>query len=168
MLQPCCGGKRLRPTLTLATADAIDGSVARKMRVPGTRRGWRFPPRAPVELIHAVLPHSTTCRPWTTACAADVRLYVVYDGIAVLAGDGRRPEPALLAREPTGEEPDLVARKLRVIRVIADAAGPARNGGQPDHRSSGRQPGCEGGALDADGLRTMHAGDGRHDSGHQR
>jgi geranylgeranyl pyrophosphate synthase len=86
-------------------------------------------------------------------------LHVVYgDGIAVLAGDGLLTEAfALLTREPRGDDPSLVARKLQVIRVIADAAGPAGMvGGQAiDLQAVG---GARGGvSLDADGLRTMHA-----------
>ena len=54
-------------------------------------------------------------------------LHVVYgDGIAVLAGDGLQAEAfALLAREPAGDHPALVARKLSVVRIVAEAAGPA-------------------------------------------
>src|ERR1700680_5296222 len=52
-------------------------------------------------------------------------LHVVYgDGIAILAGDALQAEAfALLAREPATSDPPIIARKLRVVRVIADAAG---------------------------------------------
>jgi geranylgeranyl pyrophosphate synthase len=94
-------------------------------------------------------------------------LHVVYgDGMAVLAGDGLQAEAfALLAREPadTGDESpggdtaSLVLRKLRVIRVIADAAGPAGMvGGQAiDLQAAGQARVAV--TLDADGLRAMHA-----------
>ena len=96
-------------------------------------------------------------------------LHVIYgDGMAVLAGDGLQAEAfALLAREPAGtggaQNPgndvvSLVARRLRVIRVIADAAGPAGMvGGQAiDLQAVGQAHGVAF-TLDADGLRAMHA-----------
>jgi geranylgeranyl diphosphate synthase type II len=87
-------------------------------------------------------------------------LHVVYgDGIAVLAGDGLQAEAfALLAREPVGDDPLLVARKLRVIRVVADAAGPAGMvGGQAiDLQAAGQARGAAV-TLDADDVRAMHA-----------
>jgi geranylgeranyl pyrophosphate synthase len=83
-------------------------------------------------------------------------LHVVYgDGIAVLAGDGLQAEAfALLAREPATDDPALAVRKLRVVRLIADAAGAAGMvGGQAiDLQSVGLAQ-----RLDADGLRGMHA-----------
>jgi len=85
-------------------------------------------------------------------------LHVVYgDGIAVLAGDGLQAEAfALLAREPAGDQPVLVARKLSIVRTIAEAAGPmGMVGGQAiDLQAAGDGQACP---LDADGLRTMHA-----------
>jgi geranylgeranyl pyrophosphate synthase len=92
-------------------------------------------------------------------------LHVVYgDGIAILAGDGLQAEAfALLAREPVGNEPDLVARKLRVIEVVGEAAAAAGLvGGQAiDLQAAGHVPGPGGPGsrlrLDADGLREMHA-----------
>src|SRR5205085_5734750 len=52
-------------------------------------------------------------------------LHVVYgDGIAILAGDGLHAEAfTLLAREPALDDPDIIRRKLRVIRLVGDAAG---------------------------------------------
>jgi farnesyl diphosphate synthase len=66
----------------------------------------------------------------------------------------------VLAREPRTSDPDLVARKLRVIETIAGAAGAVGMvGGQaidlasvtPDR--SGQMPA----PLDADALKTMHS-----------
>ena len=65
-------------------------------------------------------------------------LHVVYgDGIAILAGDGLLTDAfALLAREPRPEpsaetDATLDARKLRVVQVVAHAAGsPGMVGGQ--------------------------------------
>src|SRR4026208_1217666 len=53
-------------------------------------------------------------------------LHVVYgEGLAILAGDGLQAEAfALLAREPSTDDPGVNSRKLRVIERIAAAAGP--------------------------------------------
>src|SRR5438309_10707382 len=92
-------------------------------------------------------------------------LHVLHgDGIAILAGDGLHAEAfALLAREPRPDSvrgiagPELIARKLRVIQTIADAAGAAGMvGGQAiDLQAAGQ---ASGGRLklDADALRLMH------------
>ena len=85
-------------------------------------------------------------------------LHVVYgDGIAILAGDGLHAEAfALLAREP--DDAALAARRLRVLRVVAEAAGSiGMVGGQAiDLQAAGQAPGNRV-DLDADGLRGMHA-----------
>ena len=86
-------------------------------------------------------------------------LHVVYgDGIAVLAGDGLHAEAfALLAREPATTDSVLVARKLRVIQLVGDAAGSTGMvGGQAiDLQAAGQAPGRLI-TLDAEGLRAMH------------
>ncbi len=86
-------------------------------------------------------------------------LHVVFgDAVAVLAGDALQADAfALLAREPVSGDPDLAARKLRVIDRIAVAAG-ARGmvGGQVvDIQAGGQAPG-HAIALDPDALRAMH------------
>ena len=73
-------------------------------------------------------------------------LHVVYgDGIAILAGDGLQAEAfALLAREPVGDDPALVARKLRVLagRSPTRPARPGMVGGQAiDLQAAGQAPG---------------------------
>ena len=87
-------------------------------------------------------------------------LHVKYgEGIAILAGDGLQAEAfALLARAPAGDDPGLAVRKLHVVRLVADAAGPGGMvGGQAiDLQAVGQAPGNPI-ALDADSLRTMHA-----------
>jgi len=87
-------------------------------------------------------------------------LHVVYgDGLAILAGDGLLAEAfALLAREPDDAgRPEIAARKLAVIRRIADAAGASGMvGGQAiDLQAVGHSRGA--GALDAAALKDMHA-----------
>src|SRR6185436_11190372 len=87
-------------------------------------------------------------------------LHVVYgDGVAILAGDGLQAEAfALLAREPVAEDDAVAGRKLRVLGVIAEAAGATGMvGGQAiDLVAAGQVPGHSA-TLDADGLRAMHA-----------
>src|SRR5207245_303233 len=81
------------------------------------------------------------------------------DGVAILAGDGLHAEAfALLAREPLTEDPAIVARKLRLVRIVGEAAGPAGMvGGQTiDLQAAGQVP-AHVMTLDADGLRSMHA-----------
>jgi len=146
------GGKRLRPILTLAAAEAIDrraGALA-------------LPAACAIEMIHTYsLIHDDL-----PAMDNDIlrrgrpTLHVVYgDGIAILAGDGLHAEAfTLLAREPATTDGEIVSRKLRVLRVIGDAAGPAGMvGGQAiDLQAAGQAPGHPL-VLDADGLRAMHA-----------
>ncbi len=86
---------------------------------------------------------------------------VAGEGMAILAGDGLLTEAFhLLAREPASRDPQVVARKLRVIETVAHAAGVVGMvGGQaidlaavtPDEK--GQLPP----AFDATGLRSMHA-----------
>jgi geranylgeranyl pyrophosphate synthase len=87
-------------------------------------------------------------------------LHVVYgEGIAILAGDGLHAEAfTLLAREPAPDDPPLCARKLRVLRVVGDAAGPmGMVGGQTiDLQAAGQAPGHPI-VLDTEALRAMHA-----------
>ena len=81
------------------------------------------------------------------------------DGIAILAGDGLHAEAfALLAREPIEPDADIADRKLRVIRLVAEAAGAAGMvGGQTIDLQAAGQAGPRTIVLDRDGLRAMHA-----------
>jgi geranylgeranyl pyrophosphate synthase len=81
------------------------------------------------------------------------------EGMAILAGDGLQAEAfALLAREPQGHHPTLVARKLRVIGAIAQAAGAGGMVGGQAIDLAAVKPGPHHTAapLDADGLQAMH------------
>jgi geranylgeranyl diphosphate synthase, type II len=147
------GGKRLRPVLCLASADAVGGD-----------RALAMPAACAIELIHtySLIHDDLPAMDNDTLRRGRPTLHVVAgEGMAILAGDGLLTEAfALLAREPRGDAPTLAARKLRVIDVVATAAGAAGMvGGQaidlacvtPD--PSGRRIA----PLDADGLRGMHA-----------
>jgi geranylgeranyl diphosphate synthase type II len=148
------GGKRLRPILTLAAADAVapgDGSLEAAL-----------PAACAVEMIHtySLIHDDLPAMDDDSLRRGRPTLHVVYgDGIAVLAGDGLQAEAfALAAREPAGEDPALIARKLRVVALLAEAAGATGMvGGQAiDLQAAGRVPTGRT-TLDADGLRAMHA-----------
>ncbi|MGH9384037.1 MAG: polyprenyl synthetase family protein, partial [Vicinamibacterales bacterium] len=82
------------------------------------------------------------------------------EGMAILAGDGLHAEAfGLLAREPPTTGPVLGARKLRVLALVADAAGSSGMvGGQAiDLEAVGAKRSQRSRRLDADGLREMHS-----------
>jgi geranylgeranyl pyrophosphate synthase len=85
---------------------------------------------------------------------------VVGDGMAILAGDGLHAEAfGLIAHEPKTTDPAVIARKLRVSSIVADAAGPrGMVGGQAIDLEAVR-PGPDGTRveLDADAVQNMHA-----------
>src|SRR5688572_7207746 len=120
------GGKRLRPILTLASAEAVaqagSGSEA-------AARDAAMPAACAIEMIHT---YSLVHDDLPAMDDDDLRrgrptAHVVQgEGMAILAGDGLQAEAfKILAREPQGVHPALLRRKLRVIALIADAAGPA-------------------------------------------
>ena len=156
------GGKRLRPTLTLAAADAVERNRVAQgaAQVFGPAIELAMPAACAIEMIHtySLIHDDLPAMDNDTLRRGRPTLHVVYgDGIAVLAGDGLQAEAfALLAREPAGDQPVLVARKLSIVRTIAEAAGPTGMvGGQAiDVRAVGSR---QAHSLDADGLRTMHA-----------
>jgi geranylgeranyl pyrophosphate synthase len=158
------GGKRLRPVLTLAVADA----VGRRRSAGGARIengedifDLALPAACAIELIHtySLIHDDLPAMDDDTLRRGRPTLHVVYgEGIAILAGDGLHAEAfALLAREPATDDPALLSRQLRVIRVIGEAAGAmGMVGGQAvDLQAAGQAPG-HGLTLDADGLRAMH------------
>jgi geranylgeranyl diphosphate synthase type II len=146
------GGKRLRPALTLASAEAIDPAAFYRA----------MPAACAIEMIHtySLIHDDLPAMDNDTLRRGRPTLHVVYgDGIAILAGDGLHAEAfTLLAREPETDDPTLVARKIRVVRVVGAAAGPmGMVGGQTiDLQAAGQAPGHPI-TLDADGLRAMHA-----------
>jgi geranylgeranyl pyrophosphate synthase len=154
------GGKRLRPILTLAAADAVCRHGAAPARQPAV--DLALPAACAIELIHtySLIHDDLPAMDNDTLRRGRPTLHVVYgDGVAILAGDGLQAEAfALLAREPPADDAALVRRKLRALGVIAEAAGAAGMvGGQAiDLQAAGQVPGRPA-TLDADGLRAMHA-----------
>jgi geranylgeranyl diphosphate synthase type II len=145
------GGKRLRPVLALAAADAVCGS--HQLAIPAA---------CAIEMLHtySLIHDDLPAMDNDTLRRGRPTLHVVYgDGIAILAGDGLHAEAfTLLAREPRGSDPELSARKLRTLDLVGTAAGPAGMvGGQAiDLQAAGQTPGDRL-VLDVDGLRAMHA-----------
>src|SRR5689334_7536933 len=145
------GGKRLRPLLTIAAAEAVD---------PGAT-ALALPPACAIEMIHtySLIHDDLPAMDDDTLRRGRPTLHVVYgEGIAILAGDGLQAEAfSLLAREPVTDNPAIAVRKLRIARVVGDAAGPAGMvGGQAiDLQAAGQVPG-HAVTLDIDGLRAMH------------
>lgn len=147
------GGKRLRPVLCLASADAVGGD-----------RTLAMPAACASELIHtySLIHDDLPAMDNDTMRRGRPTLHVVAgEGMAILAGDGLLTEAfALLARAPETTDPAIVARKLRVVGVMATAAGPiGMVGGQAiDLAGSTPDPaGRRAPPLDADGIRVMHS-----------
>jgi geranylgeranyl pyrophosphate synthase len=154
------GGKRLRPMLALAAAEAV---AERNGSSPLDAARLAMPAACAIEMIHTyslvhddlpAMDNDTLRRGRPTA-------HVVFgEGMAILSGDGLLTEAfSLLSREPVSgggiAATELAARKLDAIRIVADAAGASGMvGGQAiDLDAAARGAG----ALDADGLRRMHA-----------
>jgi geranylgeranyl pyrophosphate synthase len=160
------GGKRLRPILTLAVADAIAQrhARARPQDLEGRAQSiaLALPAGCAIEMIHtySLIHDDLPAMDDDTLRRGRPTLHVVYgDGIAILAGDGLHAEAfTLLAREPVSDNPQVVARKLRVVALIGEAAGSSGMvGGQAiDLQAAGQAPGHPI-TLDAQGLREMHA-----------
>jgi geranylgeranyl pyrophosphate synthase len=157
------GGKRLRPMLTLAAADTIErGHRTPRHSRDGEVMQLALPAACAIELIHtySLIHDDLPAMDDDTLRRGRPTLHVVYgEGVAILAGDGLQAQAfALLGREPATDNPAIVARKLRIVQVVGDAAGPAGMvGGQAiDLQAAGQVPG-HAVTLDADGLRAMHA-----------
>ncbi len=158
------GGKRFRPVLTLAAAEAVaahpDVAAAHPNRPTDALIALALPAACALEMIHtySLIHDDLPAMDNDTMRRGRPTLHVVYgEGMAILGGDGLLTEAfALLAREPAGAAPDLQARKLRVVEIVANAAGVAGMvGGQAlDLQATGSG---EGGNGDLAALERMHA-----------
>jgi geranylgeranyl diphosphate synthase type II len=161
------GGKRLRPILALAAADAVDRSpegLGHTDATPGFTPAMELalPAACAIEMIHtySLIHDDLPAMDNDTLRRGQPTLHVKFgDGIAILAGDGLHAEAfALLAREPIETDADIAGRKLHVIRLVAEAAGAAGMvGGQTIDLQAAGQAGPRTIVLDRDGLRAMHA-----------
>jgi geranylgeranyl diphosphate synthase type II len=147
------GGKRLRPLLCLASADAVGGE-----------RALAMPAACAIELIHtySLIHDDLPAMDDDTIRRGRPTLHVVAgEGMAILAGDGLQAEAfRLLAREPRTTDPQLAARKLRTIDVIATAAGSTGMVGGQALDLAAVAPGPDvqiPRPFDAASLRAMHA-----------
>jgi len=154
------GGKRLRPMIALASAEAVAQAIGAS---EAAARDAAMPAACAIEMIHT---YSLVHDDLPSMDDDELRRgrptsHVVHgEGMAILAGDGLQAEAfRLLAREPHGFHPTLMARKLKVISVIADAAGaPGMVGGQAiDLDAVSPGPNRQATTLTPDTLRDMHA-----------
>jgi geranylgeranyl diphosphate synthase type II len=154
------GGKRVRPILVLAANDSLGGD-----------RALALPAACAIEMIHtySLIHDDLPAMDDDELRRGRPTSHVMFgEGLAILAGDGLQAEAfALLAREPLSRDAEVIARKLRVVAAIAEAAGPVGMvGGQAIDLASdpSREPGVgsrESGVgrtpvLDAAGLGDMH------------
>ena len=149
------GGKRLRPVLVIAAADA----VARRTGVPAL--DLALPAACAVEFIHTYSLIHDDLPAMDNDCLRRGRptLHTVYgDGIAILAGDALQGEAfALIAREPRTDDPDIMARKVSAIQVLATAASATGMvGGQAVDLQAAGQVAGHGLTLSGEDLRAMH------------
>jgi geranylgeranyl diphosphate synthase type II len=160
------GGKRLRPLLVIASAEGVAQAIGAS---EAAARDAAMPAACALEMIHT---YSLIHDDLPSMDDDDLRRgrptsHVVHgEGMAILAGDGLQAEAfRLLAREPQGFHPTLMMRKLKVLALIADAAGaPGMVGGQAiDLSAVGASSGTTTATAKAvalqtpDQLRDMHA-----------
>jgi geranylgeranyl pyrophosphate synthase len=162
------GGKRLRPCLTLAVAEAL---ASRAPLEPVDARILALPFACAIELVHtySLVHDDLPAMDNDTLRRGRPTTHVIYgDGLAILAGDGLLTEAfALAARVPSpvvpagapGLPPD---RRLRGVDTLARAAGAiGMVGGQAiDLVAAGRVIGPLGAVaapLDSNALEDMHA-----------
>ena len=123
------GGKRLRPLLVLAAAEAVathsglDDDQARELALPAA---------CAIELIHtySLVHDDLPAMDDDTLRRGRPTAHVVFgEGQAILSGDALHTEAfTLMAREPAPgtaglDSAQLADRKLRAIDIVADAAG---------------------------------------------
>jgi geranylgeranyl diphosphate synthase type II len=114
------GGKRLRPLLALAAAEAVASDEAEAQRLA-------LPAACALEMIHtySLIHDDLPAMDDDSLRRGQPTSHVRFgEGMAILAGDGLLTEAfALLAREPVTADSEIVARKLATLALIADAAG---------------------------------------------
>ena len=120
------GGKRLRPVLTLASAEA----VATRHGTPlDDARRLAMPAACAIELIHtySLIHDDLPAMDNDVLRRGKPTLHVVFgEAIAMLAGDGLQAQAfSLLAQRPKTSDAAIDHRKLLVLELIAEAAGPA-------------------------------------------
>src|SRR6476619_5798079 len=111
------GGKRLRPILCLASAEAVGGDWRQAMSAA-----------CAIEFIHtySLIHDDLPAMDNDTLRRGQPTLHVVAgEGMAILAGDGLLTQALHhLASEPHSADPEIIARERQVIEMVAAAAGP--------------------------------------------
>ena len=140
------GGKRLRPMLVLAAAEAIAEADSRRRQTDA--RSLAMPAACALELIHtySLVHDDLPAMDDDTLRRGRPTAHVVFgEGMAILAGDGLLTEAfALLAREPLAS-PALILMRNSHRRKLAGAGGDcaeaagAADGRRPGDRSRGRR-----------------------------
>ena len=149
------GGKRLRPIMVIAAADAI----GRRTKVPTLE--FALPAACAVEFIHtySLIHDDLPAMDDDSLRRGRPTLHMVYgEGLAILAGDGLQAEAfALMAREPQTTDATLLARKVAALAAVSTAAGAiGMVGGQAiDLQAAGQVLGKEL-TLTRESLRAMH------------
>jgi geranylgeranyl pyrophosphate synthase len=157
------GGKRLRPMLVLAAAEA----VAERNGLPGdVVEALAMPTACAIEMIHtySLVHDDLPSMDDDTMRRGRATAHVVFgEGMAILSGDGLLTEAfSLMAREPDmtprvagGPDGELALRRLKALRIIAEAAGAEGMVGGQALDLQAAVPGAE--PLDHASLRGMHA-----------
>jgi geranylgeranyl pyrophosphate synthase len=120
------GGKRLRPCLALAAADAVASSRAEPV---GQARQAALPNACAVELVHSysLVHDDLPAMDNDTLRRGRPTTHVVYgDGLAILAGDGLLTEAFGIVASPPRQlaaSPPTAEVRMRSIAVLATAAG---------------------------------------------
>ena len=163
------GGKRLRPILVLAAADAVARAALAERRKAHagdsvaslSTLALTLPTACAVEFIHtySLIHDDLPAMDDDSLRRGRPTLHVIYgDGLAVLAGDALQAEAfALMAREPQTTDPAVIARKLAALAALSAAVGATGMvGGQAvDLQAAGQVLGHEL-TLTPDSLRAMH------------
>lgn len=150
------GGKRLRPLLVFAGAEAVELDAARAERLV-------LPAACAIELIHtySLVHDDLPAMDDDSMRRGRPTAHVAFgEGLAILVGDGLLTEAfGLLAQEPVSDDPDLGRRKLAVMALVATAAGVCGMvGGQAiDLHAARPHGGAAATTFDAAALRDMHA-----------
>jgi geranylgeranyl pyrophosphate synthase len=156
------GGKRLRPCLTLATAECTGAQLELDA---GAACALALPSAVAVEMIHSysLVHDDLPAMDDDNLRRGRPTSHVVYgDGMAILAGDGLLTDAfAIIVQPPPVLWPDparvVPEGRVRAVAILAAAAGSAGMvGGQAiDLTAAGRVPEHHA-TLDAAGLEDMH------------
>jgi geranylgeranyl diphosphate synthase type II len=152
------GGKRLRPILALASAEAVGERVGATEAASGE---LAMPVACALELIHtySLIHDDLPAMDDDTMRRGRPTAHIVFgEGLAILAGDALLTEAfALLAREPAhcAQVPadELNSRKLQTAAIVADAAGAA---GMVGGQAIDLEAAAGAAVRDAGALREMH------------